>query len=149
MSYESWTDLLADPNMQQWMGTAGQKLQAGEGFASALNPTSTIRNMQFQKAVGGWPTGKVDDTSKKASMFDFLMNPTPENKEGPNKLTMSRTADGSKMVIDIPSNPGQAFKQDIPPEAIPAQTQVPSVGGGVSDQRPFWDQLLGMEYPLG
>ena len=143
----SWlNDFSTDPNMLQYMGNMGQKLQAGQGWAAAMNPSDTIRNIQFQKALGG----KKGDG--KTSYFNNLLNPTPVGQPGPDSVTIKRTADGTTVTSQLPSAENlSTYGTTVPPEAVPA-TQVPSVpqpvmpqAGGVSDQRPFWGALLGIQ----
>lgn len=133
---------LSDPNMQQWMGNAGQKLQAGEGWAAALNPSDVITNVQMQKAVGGYPTKQSE--GKKPSAFDFLMGmePTPKGSAGPDSINLTKTADGTKMSFSMPSDANlNTYGTSVPPEAYKA----PISGGGVSEQPPFWEMLLGLK----
>lgn len=158
--------LLSNPEFLQGMGQAGAALSRGESFGEALNPADLIAQIQKRKATeqllnrilggaktegeinsgvqtsGGLPTD-VDTGMSTGLPEESLLNPTPKGMKGPDAVTIKKTADGTKMTIDTPSERNlSTFGTSVPAESVPASTSSPTTGKP-GEQLPFWQALLG------
>lgn len=121
--------LLGDPNFQQYLGNTGAKISSGKyEVGEALNPSQYIENVQAQNA-----------TEELLRRILSQATPTPQGQAGPDKTTVTSTADGHKITMDVPSEKNlNSFGTNVPLESQPIKSQVQAGDSGV----PFLRALL-------
>lgn len=109
-----------NPQFLQMLAQTGAGLGKGQSVGQALGE-STAQALRMKALMGQ----------------NQQLTPTPMNMAGPNKITQTSDANGSSVKIDMP-HPSQIQGSQIPIENQTSQM------GGVSDQSPFFKQLLGI-----
>ena len=111
-----------NPQFLQMLAQTGAGLGKGQSVGQALGD-STAQALRMKALMG--------QTQQ--------LSPTPIGQPGPDSVTTKQTADGTTTTIQTPSQRNlQTYGTSAPPEAQTSQM------GGVSDQSPFFKQLLGI-----
>lgn len=111
-----------NPQLLQMLAQTGAGLGKGQSVGQALGD-STIQALRMKSLMGQ----------------NQQLTPTPIGQPGPDSVTTKQTADGTTTTIQTPSQRNlQTYGTSVPPEVQTSQM------GGVSDQSPFFKQLLGI-----
>ena len=111
-----------NPQFLQMLAQTGAGLGKGQSVGQALGD-STAQALRMKALMGQ----------------NKQLIPTPIGQPGPDSVTTKQTADGTTTTIQTPSQRNlQTYGTSVPPEAQTSQM------GGVSDQSPFFKQLLGI-----
>ena len=111
-----------NPQFLQMLAQTGAGLGKGQSVGQALGE-STAQALRMKALMGQ----------------NQQLTPTPIGQPGPDSVTTKQTADGTTTTIQTPSQRNlQTYGTSVPPEAQTSQM------GGVSDQSPFFKQLLGI-----
>ena len=111
-----------NPQFLQMLAQTGAGLGKGQSVGQALGD-STAQALRMKALMGQ----------------NQQLSPTPIGQPGPDSVTTKQTADGTTTTIQTPSQRNlQTYGTSVPPEAQTSQV------GGVSDQSPFFKQLLGI-----
>lgn len=107
-----------NPQLLQMMAQTGAGLGKGQSVGQALGE-STAQALRMKALMGHNPQTMV----------------TPKGQPGPDAITTKQTADGTTTTIQTPSDQNlNTYGTSVPPETMK---------GGVSDQSPFFRNLLG------
>ena len=110
-----------NPQFLQMLAQTGAGLGKGQSVGQALGD-STAQALRMKALMGQ----------------NQQLSPTPIGQPGPDSVTTKQTADGTTTTIQTPSQRNlQTYGTSVPPEAQTSQM------GGVSDQSPFFRNLLG------
>ena len=110
-----------NPQLLQMMAQTGAGLGKGQSVGQALGE-STAQALRMKALLGQNPQTLV----------------TPKGQPGPDAITTKQTADGTTTTIQIPSERNlNTYGTSVPPETMASNN------GGVSDQSPFFQNLLG------
>lgn len=111
-----------NPQFLQMLAQTGAGLGKGQSVGQSLGD-STAQALRMRALMGQNPQSV----------------PTPVGQPGPDSVTTKQTADGTTTTVQTPSQKNlQTYGTAVPPEAQTLQE------GGVSDQSPFFKQLLGI-----
>ena len=110
-----------NPQLLQMLAQTGAGLGKGQSVGQALGE-STAQALRMKALLGQNPQTLV----------------TPKGQPGPDAITTKQTADGTTTTIQIPSERNlNTYGTSVPPETMASNN------GGVSDQSPFFRNLLG------
>jgi hypothetical protein len=113
-----------NPQFLQMLAQAGSSLGKGNSVGTALGDAAS-QAARMQTLMGKNP--------------QLTPTPTPVGQPGPDSVTTKQTADGTTTTIQTPPQRNlQTYGTSVPPEAQTSQM------GGVSDQSPFFRNLLGL-----
>ena len=111
-----------NPQFLQLLAQTGAGLGKGQSVGQALGE-STTQALRMRALMGQNPQTLV----------------TPKDQPGPDAITTKQTADGTTTTIQIPSERNlNTYGTSVPPETMSSNN------GGVSDQSPFFRNLLGL-----
>lgn len=108
-----------NPQLLQMLAQTGAGLGKGQSVGQALGE-STSQALRMKALLGQNPQ----------------MVPTPKGQPGPDSITTKQTADGTTTTIQMPSAKNLS---NYDPNVLPE-----TMKGGVSDQSPFFRNLLGL-----
>ena len=114
-----------NPQFLQMLAQAGSSLGKGNSVGTALGDAAS-QAARMQTLMGKNPQ------LTPASAF----TPTPIGHPGPDAITTKQTADGTTTTIQMPSAKNLS---NYDPNVLPE-----TMKGGVSDQSPFFRNLLGL-----
>lgn len=139
-----FNSLLSDPNFLQMLGNAGSSLSQGDPVGVALNPAEGIGRIQDQKATQQLLQQLLGQQNKTTGV-GTSQDPTPIGQAGPDSVVTKKTADGTTVTTNTPSEQNlNTFGSNVPAESQtpgPVQGQ-PAAQGGVGNS-PFFQALLG------
>ena len=111
-----------NPQLLQMLAQTGAGLGKGQSVGQALGE-STAQALRMKALLGQNPQTLV----------------TPKGQPGPDSITTKQTADGTTTTIQTPSAQNlNTYGTSVPPETMTSNN------GGVSDQSPFFRNLLGL-----